>query len=275
MGVAEVREHVDGGDEGAAGDAGAAQRPEHVPKHLPAGGAHVVGRVFQIGGDGADDAVDHRVGIGKEGDGLHDPKPQAAVDVHLQPQQALGDDALDAEEQDVAQGHDKGRRDDGQQRHEAEQSLAGHVQPGDDVGEEERHRRTGDGGDQGHEEAVFDGREPARLVEQLQIVLCAGKENDPQHRIYHKKSHKQDDRDNGQQEQRLVFQPLHLLEGFPGGNSGSHGESLLSGLKRGSGKRPPALAQAGAGKGLQGGRSGRQRLSPGPAAGAGRRGDCR
>ena len=130
----------------------------------------------------------------------------------MQAQQSLGDDALDAEEQDIAQGHDKGRGDDGQQRDEAKELFAGNIQPGDDVGKQKRHSRAGEGGDQRHEKAVFNGGKPAGPFEQLHIGFRVREENDPDHRIYHEESHKQDDGNDRHQQKRLVFQPLHLFE---------------------------------------------------------------
>ena len=162
----------------------------------------------------------------------------------MQAQQALGDNPLDAEEQDVAQRHDKGRRDDGQQGDEAEQPLAGHIQPGDDIGEQECHRRTGDCGDQRHEEAVLDGGEPAGTAEQFHIGGSVREQDHLDHRIDHEQPHERDDSNDRQQQKRLVFQPLHLFERLSGRCADSHGRFLLSGAQRLQ-KRLP-MRQAGA-----------------------------
>ena len=143
----------------------------------------------------------------------------------MEAQQAFCDDPLDAEEQDIAQRHDKGRRDNGQQCNKSEQPFAGHIQAGDDIGEQECHRRAGDGGDQGHEQAVFDGGEPAGPVEQLQIGPPIGEQDDLDHWIDHKYSHKQDNGDDDQQQERFIFQPLHFFDGFPCGRARDHRDS--------------------------------------------------
>ena len=222
-GVAEIRQHVDGGDQGAAGHAGAAQGPEYVPEYRPAGGAHVVGCVFEVGGDAPDHAIDNRVGVGKKRHGLNDPKAKPPIDVYMQTQKPLGDDTLHAEEQNVAQGHDEGRGDDGQQRNEPEKLFAGHVQTGDHIGKQKGNRRAGERGDQSHEEAVFDGGEPAGASEQLCIGGHVREQDDLYHRVDHKQPYKCDDAYDGHQQKRLVFQPLHLLDGLPGGCCSRHG----------------------------------------------------
>ena len=188
--ITEVGQHIAGSHQRAAGYTWPAQGPEHIPEHLPAGGAHVIRRIFQIGGDGADHAINDGIGIGKERDGLHDPKAEPAVDVHVQAQKLLGHDALDTEQQNVAEGHDKRRGDNGQQRHEFEQALTGHIQPRDDIGKQECHGGTGNGGDTCHEQAVFDCLEPANLGKQLHVVLRAGEDNHADDRVYHKESDK-------------------------------------------------------------------------------------
>ena len=116
----------------------------------------------------------------------------------MQPQKLFGDDTLYAEKQNITQCHDKRRGHDGQQCHKSEKALTGNIQPGNNVCKEECHRRAGHRGDQGHEQAVFQGCEPTGFLEQLHIVLSAGERDDPDHRVYHEESNEKDNRDNGQ-----------------------------------------------------------------------------
>ena len=116
----------------------------------------------------------------------------------MQPQKLFGDDTLYAEKQNITQCHDKRRGHDGQQRHKSEKAFTRNIQSGNNVCKEECHSRTGHRGDQGHEQAVFQGCEPTGFLKQLHIVLSAGERDNPDHRVYHEEPNEKDNRDNGQ-----------------------------------------------------------------------------
>ena len=195
---------------------------------MPAAGAHVAGGVLHRRVNGGEDAREGHVGDGEEAEHLHHDQAAHAVDVVVRDaEQGVGDQPLPAEQKDDGQAQDEGRRQDGQRGDGLEKALAGHVGAGDGVGE----HIADEGGDHRHDQSQDDGApeglqipgggEDLRRGGQGEGAGLVGEAED-QHLdqgIDHEQKQEHDDRDDGDQHDRLTRDHLGLVPPFQAGGA--------------------------------------------------------
>ena len=113
--VGEIGDGFDERHQEGVAQAGQQQRQRHRGEHLPAGSAHVPGRLLHGGVDVLQQALHHHVAHREEGQRLHDDDAPVAVDVVVvDAQHEASDQARLAEQHDHRQGKHEGRRHHGQ-----------------------------------------------------------------------------------------------------------------------------------------------------------------
>ena len=136
------------------------QGQRHAGEHLPAGGSHVAGGLLQRGINVLQQALQHHIAHGEEGQRLHDDDaPEAVHAVVIDAQQEAGDDARLAEQHDHGQRQHEGRGHHRQHGHHLEQSAHefAHVDIDLHIGEQQADQGRQNAHQKAHLQRVGDG----------------------------------------------------------------------------------------------------------------------
>ena len=206
-GVGEVRDGLDERHQKGVAQTRQHQRKGHAGEHLPAAGAHVPGGLLQGGIDVFQQALEHHVADGEEGQRLHDDDAPVAVDaVVIYAQQKPGDDAGLAEEHDHGQGQHEGRRHHRQHGDDLEQAAGEPVHADIDlhIGEKETHQGGEDAHHEAHPKGVGDrldegghGEDPVEVRQAEAAVAHKAVHQQDGQRIEDKEGQKGDQHDDG------------------------------------------------------------------------------
>ena len=168
--VGEVGQHVDGDEQGGAGDGRTRERQRDRPEDREPAGAERLRRRLQARRRRGQHSLDRQHRIREVGQGLDDPEARPPEHRRLEAGELVRDEPEPPEHQQIGEPERERRREERQDRNETKRSARGHLRPA----QRERVNEAEDGGadrrQHDHPEGVRGRPHPAAVLRQVQVV---------------------------------------------------------------------------------------------------------